>query len=54
MALADVEGIAPAPTLIKNMLDAGTHVYKLWAGAMAELVAGEKTAAQLIEATTAA
>ena len=52
MALADVEGITPAPTLIKNRLDAGTHAYKLWAGAMAELVAGDKTAAQLIEAAT--
>ncbi|MFM9983124.1 MAG: hypothetical protein ACKVP9_19625 [Burkholderiales bacterium] len=50
MALADVEGSTPSPTLIKNMLDAGTHVFKLWAGAMGDLIAGEKDASKVIEA----
>jgi len=49
MALADVEGSTPSPALIKNMLDAGTHVFKLWAGGMGELIAGEKTASEAIE-----
>ena len=47
MALADVEGSVPSATMIKNMLDAGTHVFKLWAGAMGELIAGDKSAEQI-------
>jgi hypothetical protein len=47
MALADVEGSVPSATMIKNMLDAGTHVFKLWSGAMGELIAGDKSAEQV-------
>ena len=47
MALADVDGSVPSAAVIKNMLDAGTHAFKLWAGAMGELIAGDKSAEQV-------
>lgn len=47
-ALADVEGSQPSITMIKSMLDSGTHVFKLWAAAFEAIISGDQTTEQIL------